>query len=153
MPPYCAPDTDVPYPHRIGFAEAHKHGIVLGHDRDHTALINWVNAVVPSTVARRVERITTALVSNAHQHTLSGDPGGTVRVVIDLHPFLITVRVTDNGPRHTAAIPYPRLGEPGPAPLSGLRLVDGLAVFWDWEWEWKGTRMGPLTVRAVVENP
>jgi len=26
-------------------------------------------------------------------------------------------------------------------------------VFWDWEWQWKGTAMGPLTVRAVVENP
>lgn len=154
MIPLCSDADPVPYPHRIRFTEAHKHGIVLGHERDHTDLINWVHAVVPSRVARRVERIATALVSNAHCHTRSGDPGGTVRVVVVVDTYLITLRVTDNGPRHTAAIPYPRLGEPSPAaPLSGLRLVDGLAVFWDWEWEWKGTRMGPLTVRAVVENP
>ena len=160
-PPAPAPDgepdparkTGVPYPHRIRFTEAHKHGIVLGHERDYTALTNWVHTVVPSRIATRVERITVALASNAHRHTLSGDPGGTVRAVIDRNPFLITVRVTDNGPRHTAVIPYPRLGDPRRSPLPGLHLVEDLAVFWDWEWEWAGTRRGPLTVRAVVENP
>lgn len=153
MPPHCAPTDPVPYPHRIRFEDPAQHGIVLGHERDYTTLINWVHAVVPARVAKRVEQIAQALVSNAHRHTLSGNPGGNVRVVINLNPFLITVWVTDNGPRRETVIPYPRLGDAATRPVSGLHLVEDLAVFWDWEWEWKGTTMGPLTVRAVVENP
>jgi len=150
--PEPVPAPGVPYPHRIRFTEAHKHGIVLGHERDYTALTNWVHTVVPSRIATRVERIAVALASNSHRHTLSGDPGGTVRVVVEVNAFLISVWVSDNGPRNQTVIPYPRLGEPR-RPLPGLHLVEELAVFWDWEWQWKGTAMGPLTVRAVVENP
>jgi anti-sigma regulatory factor (Ser/Thr protein kinase) len=84
--------------------------------------------------AKPVSVVAEALASNAHQHTLSGDPGGTVRVVIDIDPFLITIAVTDNGPRPDTVIPYPRLGDPRLAPLSGLHLVDQLAVYWEWDW-------------------
>ncbi|MEE2038948.1 ATP-binding protein [Nocardiopsis sp. CT-R113] len=143
----------VPYPHRIAFTEPHKHGIVLGHTRDYTGLMNWVWSVAPRGAAKGVEQIAEALVSNAHRHTRSGDPGGTVRVVVDINPFLIGVAVTDGGPRRETVIPYPRLGDPRQAPLPGLHLVDQLALYWEWHWEWKATAMGPLTIRAVVENP
>ncbi|MFD3687816.1 ATP-binding protein [Nocardiopsis sp. NPDC058631] len=147
------PEACVPYPHRIGFVQPHKHGIVLGHEREYTALTKWVRAVAPRRAAKPVALVAEALASNAHKHTRSGDPGGTVRVVVDTNPFLIGIAVTDNGPRRDTVIPYPRLGEPRLAPLPGLHLVDQLALYWEWDWEWKGTAMGPLTIRAVVENP
>ncbi|MFJ9557632.1 ATP-binding protein [Nocardiopsis sp. NPDC101807] len=145
------PAGPVPYPHRIRFEDPARHGIVLGHERDYTDLTNWVHVVAPAPAARCVDQIATALVSNAHRHTRSGDPGGTVRVAIHVDAFLLTLRVTDNGPRAGDTIPYPRLGEQRPSPVSGLYLVDQLTVYWDWEW--RGTTMGPLTARAVVENP
>lgn len=156
--PQAMPDPDpepqpVPYPHRLRFGEPHRSGMVLGHERDYTALRSWVRAIVLGPAADSVARVAVALVSNAHRHTLSGEEGGNVRVVIDQNPFLLTLRVTDNGPGPSGHIPYPRLGEPGRRPVSGLRLVDELTVFWDWEWEWRGTVMGPLTVRAVIETP
>ncbi|MFJ9552319.1 ATP-binding protein [Nocardiopsis sp. NPDC101807] len=143
----------VPYPHRIGFTEPHRHGILLGHERDYTALSNWVHTVVPRRPRRNALQVARALVSNAHRHTRSGDPGGTVRVVVDVNPFLVTVAVTDGGPLGGTAVPCPCLGDAHRSPLPGLHLVDHLAVYWDWEWEWKGTALGPLTVRAVIENP
>ncbi|XKK38515.1 ATP-binding protein [Nocardiopsis sp. ARC36] len=143
----------MPYPHRIAFSEPHRHGIVLGHKRDYTALTNWVWGVTPRRAAKPVSQVTEALVSNAHKHTRSGDPGGTVRVVIDVDPFLITIAVTDRGPRPDTVIPYPRLGDPRLAPLPGLHLVDQLAVYWEWDWAIPGAGSGPLTIRAKVENP
>jgi len=155
-PAVPGPDPEpepVPYPHRLRFEERHRSGIVLGHERDHTVLRAWVRGTVLGPAANCVTRVADALVSNAHRHTLSGEPGGSVHVVIDQNPFLLALRVTDNGPRPGARIPYPRLGEPGRGPLSGLRLVEELTVYWDWEWEWRGTTMGPLTIRAVIETP
>ncbi|MEE2037964.1 ATP-binding protein [Nocardiopsis sp. CT-R113] len=147
------PEAGVPYPHRIRFEETGRHGIILGHEPDTTDLVNWVHAVVPGPVAKRVEQIAVALVSNAHKHTRSGDPGGNVRVVIGVDPFLIRVAVTDNGPRRDTVTPYPRSGSLRLSPLPGLHLVEQLAICWDWDWEWKGAVIGPLTIRAVVENP
>jgi len=143
----------VPYPHRIGFTEPHRHGILLGHERDSPALSRWMRTVVPRLARRNALQVAQALVSNAHRHTRSGDPGGTVRVVVDINPFLITVSVTDGGPRRDTPIPYPRLGNRHGPPHTGLHLVDHLAVYWEWDWEWKGAALGPLTVRAVIENP
>ncbi|MES0837492.1 ATP-binding protein [Nocardiopsis tropica] len=146
-------EPKVPYPHRVGFSEPHRHGILLGHERGCTALAAWVPTVVPRRARKPVFLVAEALVSNARKHTRSGDPGGTVRVVVDVNPFLVGVAVTDNGPRGDTVIPYPRLGDPRQAPLPGLHLVDHLAVYWEWSWAWKGAGAGPLTVRAVVENP
>ncbi|WP_433697013.1 ATP-binding protein [Nocardiopsis sp. CA-288880] len=147
-----APEAGAPYPHRIAFPEPHRHGILFGHDRDYTALTNWVWAVVPRRAAKPVSLVAEALTSNAHKHTRSGDPGGTVRVVIDVDPFLITIAVTDGGPRSDSVIAYPRLGDPRLAPLPGLHLVDQLAVYWEWDWALPGVGRGPLTIRAKVEN-
>ncbi|MFJ9555601.1 ATP-binding protein [Nocardiopsis sp. NPDC101807] len=148
------PDPEpVPYPHRLRFEERHRSGIVLGPEPDYRTLDSWVRGTVLGPASDRVARVAVALASNAHRHSLSGEPGGSVRVVIDQNPFLLTVRVTDDGPRPGAEVPYPRLGAPGRGPLSGLRLVEELTVYWDWEWEWRGTTMGPLTIRAVVETP
>ena len=154
--PDADPEPDpvgVPYPHRIGFSEPHRHGIILGHERDYTALSKWLRAVTPRRAAKPVSLVAEALTSNAHQHTLSGDPGGTVRVVLDVNPFLITIAVTDCGPRPDSVVPYPRLGDPRLAPLPGLHLVDQIAVYWEWNWANPGAGSGPLTIRAKVENP
>ncbi|XKK39392.1 ATP-binding protein [Nocardiopsis sp. ARC36] len=86
------------------------------------------------------------LVENAHAHTRSGLPGGTVTVVLNRGPFLLALEVTDEGPRPGQTrypLPHARPDR------TGLRLVERLTVYWDWE----GSGGGPLTVRAMFERP
>jgi anti-sigma regulatory factor (Ser/Thr protein kinase) len=127
----------------------HQHGVVLGHGPDQVAFAQqWAYRMTGcgDTVNSSVATVAVALVTNAHRHTASGLDGGATRLVIDRGPFLIRVRVTDQGPR-PGVVRYP-LPELRPD-RQGLRLVDRLSVCWDWS----GSAGGSLTVTAMVERP
>lgn len=94
----------------------------------------------------QVARIAVALVRNAHQHTRSGSPRGTVEVTVTRDRFQVQVTVTDNGADQGADgwYPFPRARPHG----GGLRLVERLSLYWDWA----GGAGLPITVRALVDR-
>ncbi|QVJ00765.1 hypothetical protein KGD82_19935 [Nocardiopsis eucommiae] len=98
----------------------------------------------------RLARIARILVSNAHQHSRSGLPGGTVRVILDqtLLP-LPRLYVTDQGPRKATSPDYPQLN-PG-ASTSGLAVLNHLALSWTPSWTWDGHRIQQTTVEVVLD--
>lgn len=143
------PIPERPYPRRLRFDESHKRGIVLGHTPDYASLISWCRWALPAQ-SRPLIQITRALVDNAHRHSRSGQPGGTIRIVLDqTRPLLPHLFVTDNGPLNDDNIAYPRLDKHTPG--SGLALVEKLSVYWDFSWDWDGQRIGDLTVQVVLD--
>ncbi|MFV2198052.1 ATP-binding protein [Nocardiopsis sp. LOL_012] len=69
------------------------------------------------------------------RHTLSGDPGGAVKVVVEPRPSRFILTVTDDAPRPGPTNPVPRTEQGGDLLRVGgygLRLVDALASYWDW---------------------
>ncbi|WP_431872461.1 hypothetical protein [Nocardiopsis eucommiae] len=98
----------------------------------------------------RLARIARILVTNAHQHSRSGLPGGTVRMVLDqTRPFLPHLYVTDQGPRNPGSLQYPQLN-PG-ASTSGLAALNHLALSWTPSWTWDGHRIQQTTVEVVLD--
>ena len=146
--------TPVGPPWRIGFDRPDKSGIVLGSDPAHVKVArNWGHSVsrAPQENAFRLVTALSELVTNAQRHSRSGDPFGTVWVVVQRRQDNYVLEVTDNGPRPGPSIPVPRIADrPDPMAVSGrgLRLVDTLAEYWDWA----GDVGGPLTVRAVLSR-
>ncbi|MFE3458174.1 ATP-binding protein [Nocardiopsis aegyptia] len=146
--------TPVGPPWRIGFDRTDKSGIVLGPDPAHVRVARtWAYRVArtPENNAYRLVAALSELVANAQRHSRSGDPFGTVWVVVQRRPDDYVLEVTDNGPRPGTSIPVPRIADrPDPMAVSGrgLRLVDALAEYWDWA----GNVGGPLTVRAVLSR-
>ncbi|MCY9786220.1 ATP-binding protein [Nocardiopsis sp. EMB25] len=144
----------VPPPRRLSFADPHRCGIVLGHDPGHVRIARvWAHQIARTTpnAAFPLVAVASELVTNAHRHTRSGDPGGAVTVVVERRRHVLILTVTDNGPRPGPTIPVPRIEEGGD-PLRGggfgLRIVDALASYWDWS----GSAGGPLTVRVLLER-
>ncbi|OKI22531.1 serine/threonine protein kinase [Nocardiopsis sp. TSRI0078] len=136
------------------FSDPDRCGIVLGADPGHVRLArDWARRKARATHRQACDLIlaVSILTTNALQHTRSGDPGGTVQVVLHRRPATYTLSVTDNGPRSGPTIPFPRV-EAATNPLSptgnGLRLLDALCAYWDWT----GTAGEPLTVRAVLDR-
>ncbi|WP_159942614.1 MULTISPECIES: ATP-binding protein [unclassified Nocardiopsis] len=141
-------------PWRLRFAAPDRCGIVLGPDPGHVALARtWARPNARDTARNSHDLVlaVSILVTNALEHTRSGDPGGTVQVVLYRRPATYTLSVTDNGPRPGPFIPVPRM-EASTNPLSptgnGLRLLDALCAYWDWS----GSAGEPLTVRAVLDR-
>ncbi|WP_431871194.1 ATP-binding protein [Nocardiopsis eucommiae] len=98
----------------------------------------------------RLARITRILVTNSHQHSRSGLPGGTVRVVLDQsRPLLPHLYVTDQGPRDTVQPQYPQLNPRDSA--SGLAVLNRLALSWNPSWTWDGNRIQQTTVEVVLD--
>ncbi|MGW5877498.1 ATP-binding protein [Nocardiopsis terrae] len=137
------------YPRRLRLDSPHQHGILLGHTREYAPLIGWCRSVLPGN-ARPLIQVARALVDNAHRHSRSGSPGGTVRVVLDRARLLLPhLYVTDNGPLRGSGIDYPRLERQ--ADGCGLALVERLSVYWDFSWSWDGHRIRELTVQVVLD--
>ncbi|WP_116245734.1 ATP-binding protein [Nocardiopsis sp. FIRDI 009] len=146
--------ASVPLPRRLSFTDPHRCGIVLGPDPGHVRIARvWAHQIARTTpnAAFPLVTVVSELVTNAHRHTRSGDPGGTVTVVVERRRHVLILTVTDDGPRPGPTIPVPRIEEGGD-PLRGggygLRLVDALASYWDWT----GAAGGPLTVRVCLER-
>lgn len=143
------PTPDVPLPRRIRMDNPNRHGIVLDHRREYTALISWCRTMHPRD-ARPLIQIARALVDNAHQHSKSGLPGGTIRVVLDkTRPMLPHLFVTDQGPLDASTIDYPHLNARNPR--SGLALVERLSAYWDFSWDWDDTHIKHTTVQVVLD--
>lgn len=143
------PIPERPYPRRLWFDESHKRGLVLDHTPDYTPLVSWCRRALPAQ-PRSLIQVTRALVANAHRHSRSGRPGGTVRIVLDqARPLLPHLFVTDDGPLNRGNIAYPRLDKHTPG--SGLALVEKLSVYWDFSWAWDGHRIRHLTVQVVLD--
>lgn len=139
-----------PYPHKLHFADPNRCGILLGDTCPLVPLANWCRTVLPGHF-RPLIQVTRALVDNAHRHSRSGLPDGTVRLVLDrTRPLLPHLYVTDEGPRPgMTSLPYPRL-EPH-AWHSGLALVERNCVYWDFSWSWDGHRIRALTMQVVFD--
>jgi serine/threonine-protein kinase RsbW len=136
-------------PRSLRFDEPHRRGILLDHRPNHTPLTAWCRGVLPKQ-PRVLIQITRALVDNAHRHSRSGRPGGTVRIELDqTRPLLPHLYVTDNGPLNGDDVAYPCLDKRTPG--SGLALVERLALYWDFSWEWDGQSIGDLTVHVVLD--
>ena len=145
------PTPDEPYPRLLHFPNSRRTGILLGHTPAPTPLLTWCRTTLPHHAAPLIQ-ITRALVDNAHHHSSSGLPGGTVRVVLDQTlPLLPHLYVTDEGPRpDDPLISYPHLLTH--APCSGLALVERLSVYWDFSWAWDGHRIRALTMQVVLDT-
>ncbi|GHC79205.1 hypothetical protein GCM10007079_17160 [Nocardiopsis terrae] len=136
-------------PRRLRLDHPHRHGILLGHHREYTVLADWFHTVTPGHATRLI-RVARILAGNAHHHSRSGLPGGTVRIVLDrTRPLLPHLYVTDDGPLQEDSIAYPRLEKR--APGSGLALVERLSVYWDFSWDWDGARIRATTVQVVFD--
>lgn len=129
-------------------------GLIISHDRSQiSAARRWAAQATHSgpALACDVAQVASELVTNAHQHTASGLPGGSVHLEVERSRVYVTLRVTDNGPRPgTPRIPYPRLPEkpdPDAAGGRGLALVSALCGYWDWE----GLGVG-IMVRALFSR-
>ncbi|WP_017569014.1 ATP-binding protein [Nocardiopsis halotolerans] len=129
-------------------------GIILGCDPSHVGVArNWAyrNARSPRHDAFPLVLAVSLLVTNAQQHSRSGDPGGTVRVGLHRKPHTYTLTVTDNGPRPGQPILFPRPRKPV-EPLAttgnGLLMLEELSVYWDWT----GNAGEGLTVRALIDR-
>ena len=144
-----SPAPEKPFPRLLHFRDPNRRGLLLDHTRVHGPLNNWCRSVLPRHF-RPLTLVTRALVDNAHRHTRSGLPGGTVRVVLDQNrPLLPHLYVTDDGPLPGPNIDYPRRDEN--APCSGLALVERLSVYWDFSWTWDGHRIRALTLQVVFD--
>ena len=144
-----SPVPEKPFPSLIHFRDPNRRGLLLGHTHVHQSLAQWCHSVLPCH-ARPLTLVTRALVDNALQHTRSGLPGGTVRVVLDrTRPLLPHLYVTDEGPLPGPNISYPRRDDQ--APCSGLALVERLSVYWDFSWSWDGHRIRALTLQVVFD--
>ena len=138
-----------PYPHKLRFADPNRRGVLLGNTCPFVPLTHWCRTVLPGH-ARPLIQVPRALVDNAHRHSRSGLSGGTVRLVLDqTRPLLPHLYVTDEGPRRSPSITYPRL-EPD-AVHSGLALVERNCVYWDFSWTWDGHRIRALTMQVVFD--
>ncbi|MBR8741742.1 ATP-binding protein [Nocardiopsis sp. MG754419] len=114
-------------------------------------MITWCLRALPGMDGHRLAKVALALVRNAHHHSRSGEPGGTVRVVLDRgRAWLPHLLVIDDGPPDPPHLTYPRLERV--SAHSGLALVERLTVYWDWSWRWNGAAVRPLTVHAVLES-
>ncbi len=144
------PNTHVGrYPRALRFSEPARHGILLGPTREYRALSAWCRNMLP-VQGTRLARITRILVTNSHQHSRSGLPGGTVRVVLDQsRPLLPHLYVTDQGPRDTVQPQYPQLNPRDSA--SGLAVLNRLALSWNPSWTWDGNRIQQTTVEVVLD--
>ena len=137
------------YPQRLRLDSPHQHGIVLDHTDSYAPLAGWCRSALPSHGAR-LAKVARLLVENAHQHSRSGQPGGTVRIVLDQTRHLLPhLYVTDQGPLNGGSIAYPRLEKSHP--WSGLTVVEQLSVYWDWSWLWDGHHIRELTVQVVFD--
>ena len=137
------------FPRTLRFDDPRRRGILLDDRPSHTPLATWCRSVLPAR-PRPLIQVTRALVDNAHKHSRSGLPGGTVRIVLEQNrPLLPHLFVTDGGPPNGDDIAYPRLDRN--APGSGLALVERLSVYWDFSWQWDGRRIGALTVQVVLD--
>ena len=91
------------------------------------------------------------LVSNAIQHTASGDRCGRVRVSVETMPGeVVLLGVTDDGPKAGQQITRPHLtGHPEEPRVHGrgLHLVAALSE----KWWWTGAWGGPLTMWALID--
>ncbi|WP_249352050.1 ATP-binding protein [Nocardiopsis akebiae] len=141
-------------PWRMRFDDSDRCGIVLGSDPRHVGIArNWAyrNARSPRRAAFPLVLAVSLLVTNAQQHSRSGDPGGTVRVTLHRKPHTYTLTVTDDGPRPDQPVRFPRPRkptEPLEATGNGLLMLDELSVSWDWT----GNAGEPLTVRALIDR-
>ncbi|GAA1464402.1 hypothetical protein NE857_12625 [Nocardiopsis exhalans] len=137
------------YPRRLRLEHPTQHGILLNHTRDYRALTNWCRSALPSHGAR-LAKVARLLVENSHQHSRSGLPSGTVRVVLDQSRHLLPhLFVTDQGPLDASTIDYPHLNPRNPR--SGLAIVDKLSVYWDFSWTWDGHRIKHTTLQVVFD--
>ncbi|PWV58024.1 ATP-binding protein [Nocardiopsis sp. L17-MgMaSL7] len=137
------------YPRVLRFFEPARHGILLGPAREYRALSSWCRNMLP-VQGTRLARIARILVTNAHQHSRSGLPGGTVRVVLDQTRLLLPhLYVTDQGPRNPDSLQFPQL-HPGSS-TSGLAVLNRLALSWTPSWTWDGNRIQQTTVEAVLD--
>ncbi|MGW5877777.1 ATP-binding protein [Nocardiopsis terrae] len=143
------PTPDAELPRRLRLDHPHQHGILLDHQRKYTVLAGWFHTVAPDHATRLI-RVARELVENAHRHSRSGLPGGTVRIVLDWNRSMLPhLYVTDNGPLNGNDIAYPRLEKR--APDSGLAMVERHSVYWDFSWDWDGTSIRATTVQVVFD--
>ena len=136
----------------------HRAGIVCGPSPHVTlAAENWVENTVREAlndpgrgddVAWRSARIARELLDNAVAHTACGLPGGAIRLVLSRTACLLTVAVTDQGPRPNAKEMLLPVLRPD---RNGLRRVDELSVYWDWDGASRPGRC--LTVIAKIDLP
>lgn len=137
------------YPRRLRFEHPTQHGIILDHTRDYRALTGWCRNTLPSHGAR-LAKVARVLVKNSHEHSRSGLPGGTIRVVLDQARNLLPhLYITDQGPLDASTIGYPHLNAQNPK--SGLVVVEKLSVYWDFSWAWDGQRIQQTTVQVVFD--
>ncbi|MFE7462448.1 ATP-binding protein [Nocardiopsis terrae] len=151
--PILKPTPGAVYPKRVTDTPEGTKAIILGATpQDVTSAQRWVyqqwrNMGCPDMKACDAASVAVALVSNAHQHTASGLPGGETVLAIRHGVFLSTIRVSDQGPRPDNT-DRPKLPSLRPD-RQGLRLVELVAAYWDWE----TTASGAVTVRAALEMP
>ena len=137
------------YPRRLRLEHPTQHGILLDHTRDYRALTNWCHSALPSHGAR-LAKVARVLVENSHQHSRSGLPGGTTRIVLDQTRTLLPhLYITDQGPLDSSTIDYPHLNPR--TPRSGLAIVEKLSVYWDFTWTWDGHRIKHTTLQVVFD--
>ncbi|MDT0329541.1 ATP-binding protein [Nocardiopsis lambiniae] len=144
-------------PRRIPFPDAATTGLLCGSDPRHVAVARrWIERSSQSgpSVSSALVSALSELHTNCLRHTLSGKPGGTVRIVLERQEFVHILYVTDNGPDTSAPFGVPLALPPAPdgeLPAvggHGLRLLESLSLYWDWT----GEAGGPLTVRAVFSR-
>lgn len=144
-------------PRRIHFSDPATTGLICGSDPGHVAIARrWISHSSqsgPSVTSSLVSALS-ELHTNCLRHTLSGKPGGTVRIVLERQEFVHILYVTDNGPDTPSPFGVPMALPAAPddeLPSTGgygLRLLESLSLYWDW----MGEAGGPLTVRAVFSR-
>lgn len=92
------------------------------------------DVVVPPCVVEKAELITSELCTNAVVHTLSGDPGRSFHVHVQVDQRGVWAEIHTRQPRDLYSVPHVQKPDPDAESGRGLFLVDALA-----------TRWGPLT--------
>ncbi|GAA1439055.1 ATP-binding protein [Nocardiopsis tropica] len=125
-------------PRRLITATPDHAGIIVGHNLGYVRHVRrWIgqSAHVVESLKQDLRTAASELVTNSLVYTRSGLPGGETTVELLYSPHSITLRVTDQGPLNPDKPTHPRIREtdhslPGGR---GLRLVDGLAEYWEWD--------------------
>ncbi|OLT24693.1 hypothetical protein BJF83_23960 [Nocardiopsis sp. CNR-923] len=130
-----------------------RHAARFGHTPSQvSAARRWVRTVtrLPGEDADVLELLLSELVTNALEHTASGQGGHFTVTLAYLDNKGIRLAVTDAGPRHGAAPTIPHVNEvdPGLEHGRGLALVERLSR----RWGFLGVQGAPLTVWAVISR-
>ncbi|WP_233570777.1 ATP-binding protein [Nocardiopsis sp. Huas11] len=137
---------------KLGTADR-RHAARFGHTPSQVrAARRWARTVtgLPQEEADALELLLSELVTNALEHSASGQEGHFTVTLAYLDTNVIRLAVADAGPRHGEAPTVPRVRpvDPGLEHGRGLALVDRLSR----RWGFLGVQGAPLTVWAVISR-